>query len=352
VGSGLGAFHCMLLSVITMGPELQTGDGFSSEKPMNLVVESDQEGTRLDTFLASRIQELSRSRVQQLIKQQQIKVNQVDCRPSYRVKAGDRIFLRIPAPEESFELVPEQVPFDVIYEDESLVVVNKPPGVVVHPAPGHHRATLVHGLLHRCKDLQGIGGQLRPGIVHRLDKDTSGLMVVAKSEVAFRGLAAQFKEGTVKKEYHALVHGVPRALCGEIEVPIGRHGKKRKEMAVDTQKGRYAFTGWKKIEEYYKWFSLLAVRIRTGRTHQIRVHLSYIGHPVVGDPVYGYGKNWWKGKRFSPQGKTFSPVARQMLHARVLGFIHPITNKEVTFEVAYPDDMARLLRQLRGLERA
>ena len=341
----------MLLLVIPMDPELQTGDGFPAEKLLNFVVDRDHEGTRVDVFLVSLIQELSRSRVQQLIKQHHIKVNQDVCRPSYRVKAGDRISLRIPAPEESHELIPEQVPFDVIYEDDSLIVVNKPPGVVVHPAPGHYRATLVHGLLHRCKDLRGIGGQLRPGIVHRLDKDTSGLIVVAKSESAFRGLAAQFKAGTVKKEYHAVVHGVPRALCGEIEVPIGRHGKKRKEMAVDTQKGRYAFTGWRKIEEFSKWFSLLAVRIRTGRTHQIRVHLSYIGHPVVGDPVYGYGKNWWKGRRFSSEGGTLAPVARQMLHARALGFIHPITNKEMMFEIAYPDDMVRLLRELRGLER-
>ena len=312
----------------------------------------DQEGVRLDIFLAVHIQDLSRARVQQLIKQDSIRVNQASSKPGYRVREGDKIRVRILAPESRPDIAPEQVPFDVIYEDDSLLVINKPPGVVVHPAPGHHTGTLVHGLLHYCKDLAGIGGQLRPGIVHRLDKDTSGLMVVAKTERAFKGLAGQFKAGEVKKEYHALVHGIPRAVCGSIEAPIGRHRKKRKEMAVDMEKGRHAATDWRKIADFVQTFSLLTVRIKTGRTHQIRVHLSYIGHPVVGDPVYGYGRNWWRGREFSDKGEISSTVTRQMLHARTLGFTHPITKKEMMFEVGYPDDMGDFLRELESLERA
>jgi len=216
-----------------MNPRLQSGNEFSPEKSIDLVVGKDQEGTRLDIFVALHIQELSRARVQQLIKQDCIRVNEISSKSGYRVREGDKIRVRFVAPESRLDIAPEQVPFDVVYEDDSLLVLNKPPGVVVHPAPGHHTGTLVHGLLYYCKDLAGIGGQLRPGIVHRLDKDTSGLMVVAKTERAFKGLAGQFRSGKVKKEYHALVHGIPRAVCGSIEVPIGRHRKKRKEMAVD-----------------------------------------------------------------------------------------------------------------------
>ena len=334
-----------------MNLRLQSGNEFSPEKSIDLVVGKDQEGTRLDIFVALHIQELSRARVQQLIKQDCIRVNEISSKSGYRVREGDKIRVRFVAPESRLDIAPEQVPFDVVYEDDSLLVLNKPPGVVVHPAPGHHTGTLVHGLLYYCKDLAGIGGQLRPGIVHRLDKDTSGLMVVAKTERAFKGLAGQFRSGKVKKEYHALVHGIPRAVCGSIEVPIGRHRKKRKEMAVDMEKGSHAASDWRKIEDFLQTFSLLSVRIKTGRTHQIRVHLSYIGHPVVGDPVYGYGRNWWKGRKFSAKGEILSPVTRQMLHAHALGFSHPITKKEMMFEVGYPDDMKDFLRELESLER-
>jgi len=279
-------------------------------------------------------------------------VNRTPSKAGYRLKGGDKIFVEIVAAEVPRGIEPEKIPFDVVFEDDSLLVINKPPGLVVHPAPGHFTGTLVHGLLYYCKDLSGIGGQLRPGIVHRLDKDTSGLMVVAKSERAFRGLAKQFKTGRVMKEYHALVHGVPRAICGVIEMPIGRHRKKRKEMTVDLERGREAATDWMRLADFLQAFSLLAVRIKTGRTHQIRVHLSYIGHPVVGDPVYGYGKNWWKGRKFSHRGVIVPPVERQMLHARALGFIHPVTREELKFEVNYPEDMATLLSKLEELEKA
>lgn len=335
-----------------MDPRLHTDNAFRAKQSIMLVVDRDQEGTRLDIFLASHVQDLSRSRAQQLIKDKSVHVNRAPSKVGYKLKEGDSVLVEIPPPQPQKGMEPEQVPFDVIYEDDSLLVINKPPGVVVHPAPGHPRGTLVHGLLHYCKDLAGIGGELRPGIVHRLDKDTSGLMAVAKSERAFRGLAKQFKAGAVSKEYHALVHGIPRAICGAIDVPIGRHRKKRKEMAVDLQRGRYAITDWKKLAEFLRVFSLLAVRIKTGRTHQIRVHLSYVGHPVVGDPVYGYGKNWWKGRRFPPHGVVLPPVDRQMLHARALGFTHPITKEELTFEVEYPEDMKSFLGRLEYLEKA
>ncbi|MBW1732147.1 MAG: RluA family pseudouridine synthase [Deltaproteobacteria bacterium] len=319
---------------------------------MDLNVAREEAGKRLDIFLGAHAKGLSRARIQQLIRSGAVHVNNSPSKPSYKVREGDHVVFSIPPPQLLEEITPEKVPFDILFEDHSLLVLSKPPGVVVHPAPGHTRATLVHGLLNHCKDLSGIGGTLRPGIVHRLDKDTSGVMVVAKTDAAHQDLARQFKEGQIKKEYHALVHGVPKAVCGSIELPIGRHPKKRKEMAVTSSSGRPAITEWKKIREYGGYFSLLSVHIKTGRTHQIRVHLSYMGHPVAGDPVYGYGKNWWKGRRFSPQKIALGPVGRQMLHARRLGFHHPVSKAYMTFEVEYPQDMQDLLKRLEILERA
>jgi len=321
-----------------------------NEKVRKLVVGKDQEGERLDLFLGPMVEGLSRARIQQLIRQGSIKVNQAPSKPGYRVKEGDLVHLSIPPPEAPQKIKPERVPFDVIYEDDSLLVINKPPGVVVHPAPGHFTGTLVHGLLEYCKDLKGIGGELRPGIVHRLDKDTSGLMVVAKSDRAYHGLARQFKKGQVKKEYHAIVHGVPRAICGTVEAPIGRHRYKRKEMSVDPAKGRYAVSDWNKIGDYLGQFALLSVRIKTGRTHQIRVHLAYIGHPVVGDPVYGRGKGWWKNIKVPNDGVRLGAVSRQMLHAHRIGFVHPDSGEEMSFEVDYAEDMKIFLEMLNRVE--
>lgn len=319
-------------------------------KVRKLVVGKDREGERLDVFLASVVEGLSRARIQKLIKEGYVKVNQVPSKPGYRIKEGDLVYLVLPPPQAPQEVKPERVPFEVVYEDDSLLVVNKPPGIVVHPAPGHFTGTLVHGLLEYCKDLKGIGGELRPGIVHRLDKDTSGLMVVAKSERAYRGLARQFKKGEVKKEYCALVHGVPRAICGTIEAPIGRHRYKRKEMSVDLARGRYAVTEWKKTHEYLGQVALLRVRIKTGRTHQIRVHLAYIGHPVVGDPLYGRGRNWWKKMRPPEVGVCIGAVTRQMLHAHRISFVHPGRGEEMSFESDYPEDMKILLDKLNTTE--
>jgi 23S rRNA pseudouridine1911/1915/1917 synthase len=301
---------------------------------------------RLDQFLAVRVKDLTRSRAQALVRGGFVQANGRTTKPSYRLKTGDFVTLTLPSPRP-YHLIPEPVVFSVIHEDSSLIVVNKPPGVVVHPAPGHHTGTLVHGLLQHCRDLSGIGGELRPGIVHRLDKDTSGLMVVAKNDKAHASLAAQFKAKQVTKEYIALVHGIIKGNEGTIDLPIGRHPVRRKEMAVLRSGGREAVTRWRKVEEISESFSLLAVAPRTGRTHQIRVHLSHAGHPVVGDPVYGFRRTWWK-KHF-PHAQ--SEVKRQMLHAGRLGFIDPDSGLYCEFSAPLPEDMehvANLLRENRS----
>ena len=249
-------------------------------------------------------------------------------------------------PPSAVTLVPQEVNFSVIYEDKSLIVVSKPAGVVVHPAPGHSEGTLVHGLLKHCRDLSGIGGELRPGIVHRLDKDTSGLMVAAKNDNAHLSLARQFKSGAVKKEYAAIVHGRMKTHTGEVNLPVGRHPVKRKKMAVVSKGGRHAITIWRKVEEFDAGFSFLSILLKTGRTHQIRVHMSHIGHPLAGDLIYGHGPNWWK--RNCPVGKRFScQVQRQMLHSFRLAFTHPENDRFMEFESALPRDMVELLDALR-----
>jgi 23S rRNA pseudouridine1911/1915/1917 synthase len=238
------------------------------------------------------------------------------------------------------------VTFELIYEDPWLIVVNKPPGIVVHPAPGHFTGTLVHGLLQHCTDLSGIGGVMRPGIVHRLDKDTSGLMVVAKNDAAHAYLSAQFKAGKVTKRYVALVHGIVKGRKGEINLPIGRHPVRRKEMSVQPSKGRVAKTLWEKQEELAGLFSLLSVSPKTGRTHQIRVHLSHVGYPIVGDAVYGHRRSWWK-KRFLEGSGLPGLIERQMLHAGTLGFVHPQGGDYREFTAPLPADMELVLEILR-----
>ncbi|MFH1629850.1 MAG: RluA family pseudouridine synthase [Pseudomonadota bacterium] len=314
---------------------------FSYEVPENA------QDTRLDVFLCSISTGLSRSRIQALIKDEHAKVNNRPSKPSHKLKAGDRVSLSIPPPVAPI-LTPDDVDFQIIHEDTSLIVLSKPPGIVVHPAPGHSTGTLVHGLLKHCKDLSGIGGTLRPGIVHRLDKDTSGLMVVAKNDQAHASLARQFKSGLVKKQYIALVHGRISGEGGKMDLPIARHPAKRKEMAVVTSGGRRALTLWQKVAEFQSGFSLLSVSIKTGRTHQIRVHLSHEGHPVAGDPVYGYGRNWWK-KCFNQKGAVLN-LKRQMLHSERLGFTHPASKRYMEFEAPLPDDMKQVLEFIKWLD--
>jgi 23S rRNA pseudouridine1911/1915/1917 synthase len=305
---------------------------------------------RLDAFLVLKTQDLTRSRVQELIRSGFVRVNHELTKPGYRLKPGDRIEVMLP-PLQPLCLDPEPVAFEVVYEDPWLIVVNKPPGIVVHPAPGHFTGTLVHGLLLHCKDLSGVGGVVRPGIVHRLDKDTSGLMVVAKNDAAHVALSKQFKAGEVTKRYVALVHGIMKGQRGEIDLPISRHPVRRKEMSVQPFKGRVARTLWEKTEELAGLFSLLCVSPKTGRTHQIRVHLSHIGYPIVGDPVYGHRRSWWK-KRFPEDSGVLSRIERQMLHAGTLGFVHPQGGDYREFTAPLPDDMELVLEMLRKLPNA
>jgi len=268
--------------------------------------EKEDEGKRIDVFLAAEL-DYTRSYIKKLIVDGLVFVNGKAVKPSYKVKENDEVVVNIPEAEK-IDVLPENIPLDIIYEDDDIVVVNKPQGMVVHPAPGNYSGTLVNALLYHCKNLSGINGFLRPGIVHRLDKDTSGVMVVAKNDKAHISLSNQIKDRTVFKKYTAIVEGVIKLDEGKIEMPIGRHPIYRKKMAV-LDDGRYALTLYKVLERY-KENTLVEAVIKTGRTHQIRVHMAYIGHPVVGDVLYGY-----KRKRFKLNG--------QALHSTVLGFIHP-----------------------------
>ena len=308
------------------------------------------EDTRLDVFVSGHLPEVSRSRVQSLIKSGHVTVNHRCSKPSYTLKPGDVVGVRLPPPAEH-TLSAEVVRFEIVHEDASLIVIDKPAGVVVHPAPGHLTGTLVHGLLHHCTDLSGIGGVLRPGIVHRLDKDTSGLMVVAKHDRSHAALSHQFKTGAVHKQYLALVHGLVDGTEGEIDLPIARHQKKRKQMAVCTSGGRRALTRWKRLAVFDEGFSLLSVSLGTGRTHQIRVHLSHMGHPVAGDPVYGHGPGWWKRHPHCRSGLV-PAASRQLLHAERLGFTHPDLDRFVEFRAPVPDDFALVLSALERLKAA
>jgi 23S rRNA pseudouridine1911/1915/1917 synthase len=310
-------------------------------------ITAEDENKRIDAFLASHVKDLTRSRGQSLIRDGHIKVNDLSVKASYRLKTGDNISLFIP-PVLPWRLQPEKMDLPIVHEDSSIIVLNKPPGLVIHPAPGHKDGTLVHGLLHHCRDLSGIGGILRPGIVHRLDKDTSGLMVVAKNDYAHGFLSSQFKKGAVNKRYIALVHGILKGKDGEIDLAISRHPKKRKEMAVMPLKGKRALTIWQKKEEIGDRFTLLSVILKTGRTHQIRIHLSHLGHPVVGDPVYRHKKNWWK--TYCPRAiDIVSKIKRQMLHAELLGFVHPDSGTYCEFTTPLPDDIEQIIKDLRSV---
>jgi 23S rRNA pseudouridine1911/1915/1917 synthase len=319
-----------------------------SDGTISFEIPGDVSDIRLDVFLSSRPIDLSRSRLQALIKKGDIRVNGLPSKAGYRLKPGDTITVLIPAPED-WVFEPEKVDFSIVHEDSSLIVVDKPAGLVVHPAPGNKTGTLVHGLLYHCGNLSGIGGVMRPGIVHRLDKDTSGLMVVAKTDRAHSFLAEQFKSGEIKKKYYALVHGRTKKAEGSVDLPIGRHQKKRKEMSVSVSRGRPSLTLWRRIEDFSCGFSLLAVILKTGRTHQIRVHMASQGHPVAGDTVYGYGNKWWRKHRIWKKG-FLKAAPRQLLHSGHLGFKHPDKGMYVEFEAALPEDMLMLLDTLRRFD--
>lgn len=288
-------------------------------------------GERIDRFLAAQEEDWSRSQVQKWLKEGRVTVNGEPVKANYRLEPDDEIVLRVPPPKD-LAVEPEPMDLDIVYEDGDVVVVNKPRGLVVHPAPGHLSGTLVNGLLYHCRDLSGIGGVLRPGIVHRIDKDTSGLLVVAKNDRAHLSLAKQFKDHTVTRRYVALVHGEVAHDRGTIDAPIGRDPQNRQRMAVLPKSGKRAVTHFAVLERFPA-YTLLELKLETGRTHQIRVHMKFIGHPVVGDPKYG--------------PRRTLPIDGQALHAGVLGFVHPRTGAYLEFNAPLPEDMARLIDQLR-----
>jgi 23S rRNA pseudouridine1911/1915/1917 synthase len=294
-------------------------------------------GQRLDAFLArlSLRPAMTRSMLQQLIRDGFITVCGQGRKSGYRLQEGDLVEVLLPPPRLS-ALTPEEIDFQVLYEDDELVVVSKPPGLVVHPACGNETGTLVHGLLFRCGNLAGISGEQRPGIVHRLDKDTSGVMVIAKNDQAHQALASQFKDRRVEKIYHALVNGRLAGESGRVVASIGRHRVHRQKMAVLPVGGREAVTNWRVLERFTA-NTYLEIRLETGRTHQIRVHLAHLGHPVTGDPVYG-------GKIREDGGLK---VNRQCLHAFRLSFTHPLTGEWLSFQAPVWPDMEDVLRYLR-----
>ncbi len=292
---------------------------------------------RLDLYLSQKGLPVSRSRIQQLIEEGRITLNEGRTKPSQKLRAGDRIAVQVPRPAPT-QLRPEPIPLRILYEDEHLLVIDKPAGLVVHPAPGHYTGTLVHALLFHCRDLSGIGGQERPGLVHRLDKETSGVMVVAKGEEIHRDLAGQFKGHTIERDYCALVHGIPKTRRGRIELAIGRDLRERKKFSARTSRPREAVTIYE-VAERFAGASLLVVRPQTGRTHQIRVHLSAVGYPVIGDKVYG--------ARTGRLMERALGVERQMLHAKRLVFRHPAAGRRMEFVAEFPPDMQVVLLRLR-----
>ena len=307
------------------------------------VAESDQ-GRRLDQFLSETNLDISRSHVKNLIGKGSILLNQKPTKPSARLKAGDVISGTLPDPEP-LSLKPEPLPLSILYEDPSIIVVDKPPGMVVHPAAGAPSGTLVNALLYHCKDLAGINGVLRPGIVHRLDKDTSGVMVIAKDDKAYHGLTQQFKHRTVKKVYWAIAYGQFGKAEGLIDSPIGRHPVERKRMSTHTRKGRPAITRWRVLESF-NGSTLLEIIPQTGRTHQIRVHLSSMGHPLLGDPLYG--RKGRPGSIHEPLLKECAMrINRQALHAHQLTIDHPQTGERIQFVSPFPQDMREVLECLR-----
>ncbi|EJW10208.1 Ribosomal large subunit pseudouridine synthase D [Rhodovulum sp. PH10] len=323
-----------------------------------VTIASAESGERLDRVLAARLADLSRSRLKTLILAGHVTIGGRTIRdPGQRVNVGERIQVAVPPPTPA-EPEPEPIPLVVVFEDDEILVIDKPPGLVVHPAAGHWNGTLVNALLAHCGDsLSGIGGVARPGIVHRLDKDTTGLMVVAKTDRAHRSLARQFadhgREGPLERGYLAFVWGVPDRPRGVVDKPIGRHPTARDKMAVRTD-GRNAVTHWELVERYgargggEPVASLLACRLETGRTHQIRVHLASIGHPLLGDPIYGPGFRTKEALLPDVARNELAALGRQALHAYLLGVQHPRTKKQLTFRSDLPADLARLHRALGG----
>ncbi|CUH94199.1 putative RNA pseudouridine synthase YlyB [Propionispora sp. 2/2-37] len=300
------------------------------------IVEAAAENERLDLFLTKQRSDLTRSFIQKLIREGHVTVNAKLVKPNYRIQLNDRVAVMIPEPKP-MDVVAEHIPLSVLYEDDDIIVVNKTRGMVVHPAAGNYQGTLVNALLEHCKNLSGINGEIRPGIVHRLDKDTSGVMVAAKTDRAHISLAQQIKDRTASRIYWAIVHGNIKEDHGSIHAPIGRHTADRKKMAVTFENSREATTNFTVLTRFGE-YTLVECKLLTGRTHQIRVHMAYIGHPVVGDPKYGVKK------------QEFSIVG-QALHARELRLIHPVSGEPMQFTAPLPSDMSEILHTLQKYKR-
>lgn len=292
----------------------------------------EEDNERLDFYLAQALDDISRSYIQKLIKEGLVKVNNKVVKARYIVSEGDYIQVYLPEPKE-LEIEPENIPIDIVYEDEDIAIVNKPQGMVVHPAPGNYNGTLVNALLYHLGSLSSINGIIRPGIVHRIDKDTSGLLMVAKNNLAHEKLSMQLKAHTIKRIYNALVDGNIKEDSGTINAPIGRHPIDRKKMAVTDVNSKEAVTHFKVLERFGH-YTLIEAKLETGRTHQIRVHMSFINHAVTGDPVYG-GRN----QRFKTNG--------QLLHAKTIGFIHPKSGEYLEFDSSLPEHFTKILNILR-----
>ena len=289
-------------------------------------------GDRIDKFLSEQCEELSRSFLQKLLKSGEVYVNTKAVKPSYKVTEGDMISFEVPEAVEP-EILPEDIPLEILYEDHDVVLVNKPKGMVVHPAAGHYTGTLVNALMFHCKDdLSGINGVMRPGIVHRIDMDTTGVLIICKNDLSHNSIAEQLKEHSITRRYQAIVHGNLKYDEGVIDAPVGRHPKDRKKMCINHQNGKNAVTHYKVLNRF-NGYTHIECRLETGRTHQIRVHMSSIGHPLLGDQVYGPAKS-----PFKLQGQT--------LHAGILGFIHPRTGNYMEFEAPLPEYFTKLLRVL------
>jgi 23S rRNA pseudouridine1911/1915/1917 synthase len=318
---------------------------FSLDKLIILTVTEPDRGSRLDQFIAGRT-EFSRARLARWLKSGQVQVNDQSRPASYRVRPGDRVNLTVPLPEPS-GLTPEALPLDILFEDQDIILVNKPPGLVVHPAPGHRGGTLLNALVHHCPDLAEVGDVSRPGLVHRLDKDTSGVLVAAKTASAHAHLVRQFHDREVEKTYVALVWGRFDRRSGKIDQEVGRHPTARQKMSAHPRRGKPAVTYWRVLEEYPGPLTLLELSPKTGRTHQLRVHLAALGHPIVGDATYGGGAARLKE---NPRLKDLRPlVKRQLLHARRLSLTHPTSGKATVGEAPLPEDFQAVMQALTNL---
>ncbi len=298
------------------------------------IVES-QEGERIDRYLAEAVPERSRSYVQKLIKEGHVLVNGEPVKASYRLLIGDCLAITMPEVQEP-DIGAEEIPLDILYEDSDIIIVNKPKQMVVHPAPGHYTGTLVNGLLYHCRqELSGINGMMRPGIVHRIDMDTTGSLVVCKNDKAHQSLAGQLKDHSIKRSYVAIVHGNLTKDEGTVDAPIGRHPTERKKMSIHAKNGKRAVTHYQVLERFGD-YTYIQCELETGRTHQIRVHMASIGHPLLGDSVYG------------PRKSPFPKLVGQTLHAKTLGLLHPKTGEYLEVEAPLPEYFSDLLARLRG----